>query len=168
MSDPVYHGVAKCRWCGGRFLKIYGWQWRCETDECFEKCTAEAIMVREPVAGRSPFYYLPLPLQVDVERATIKRVLVWGSAGISKSYGARMSLYKRCQKLPGYQALLLRCTLDQLRKNHLQFMDAEAKALGECKFVGSYPMHMAFENGSKMYAGYCDDITDIGQHIEPE
>jgi hypothetical protein len=79
-----------------------------------------------------------------------------------------MALYKQCQKIAGTQALLLRCTLDQLRKNHLQFMDAESKALGGCKFVGSYPMHMAFENGSKMYAGYCDDNADIGQHLGPE
>lgn len=171
MTDP--HKVARCRWClaagrPGRFVQQFGWQWRCEHEECFDRCVAEAIRHPHPEADASPFFYLPLPLQVEAEQSQVKRLLVWGAAGISKSFGARMSLYKRCQKFPGYQALLLRCTLDQLKKNHLVFMEGEAAVLGECKYVGSYPIHMAFKNGSRMYAGYCDDEADVGQHLGPE
>lgn len=168
-----HHAVARCRWClaagrDGFFIRQFGWQWRCEHDECFERCVHYAIRHRQPQPGKSEFFYLPLPLQVETEEAPWKRTLVWGAAGISKSFGLRMALYRQCQAIAGAQVLLLRCTLDQLRKNHLQFMDAEADVLGGAKFVGSYPMHMKFDNGSRLYAGYCDDLADIGQHLGPE
>ena len=169
-EDRAYHKIAVCRWCSGRFYRIYGWQWRCETDACFDRCVAHAIL-KENVADdtESPYFYLPLPLQVDIEESPIKRLLVWGPVGISKSFGARMSLYKRCRKIAGYQALLLRCTYDQLEKNHLKYMPAECSALGDATYKENNKRpKVKFENGSELSMGYCADESDIPQHSGPE
>lgn len=166
--DGIYHAVARCRWCGGRFERIYGWQWICESPHCAERMVTAAMLPKErPIEG-SPFLFLPLPLQIEIDEHPAKRLLVWGPAGISKSFGSRWHLYRRCRQIPGYQALLLRCTLEQLRTNHLEFMKGEAEHLGDAKYVGGNERRMYFDNGAMIKAGYCDDASDIGQHLGPE
>jgi hypothetical protein len=166
----VIHPKAKCRWCGGPFEKIYGWQWICTNPPCAERQIAQAVMAAAPEEGQSPYLFLPLPLQVDIEDSPFKRLLIWGPAGISKSYGGRWHLYKRCRKIEGYQALLLRCTYDQLYKNHLKYMAWEARQLGDAKFLDgtNKPKQMQFENASTLFMGFCQHEADIGQHLGPE
>jgi hypothetical protein len=167
-STPKYHTVAVCRWCGGRFVFVWGEQWVCETAACAARQVAGALTKAEAVDGESPYLFLPLPLQVEIEDSPIKNLLVWGPVGISKSFGGRMHLYKRCRKIPGYRALLLRCTYDQLNKNHLQFAAAEARALGDAKYKGGSEKQFHFDNESVIFMGYLDDEADIGQHMGPE
>jgi hypothetical protein len=171
-ENRVTHAVARCRWCKGRFVRVYGFQWLCESIECAYRQVADAV-VKDPWPtedGVSPFLFLPLPLQVDIEELPVKRLLVHGPAGIAKSYGGRWHLYKRCRKIRGYRALLLRCTYDQLYKNHLQFMTDEAAQLGDAKFINAtnQPKQMKFANGSVVFFGYCDSESDIDQHMGPE
>lgn len=149
-------------------MQIFGFQWICETSACAAREVAHAIRKAESVSFPSPFLYLPLPLQVDIEESPVKRLLVHGSRGVSKSYGGRWSLYARCRKIAGYSAMLLRCTYDQLEKNHLKYMDAEAKLLGDAKYEKGSVKRMVFENGSEVRFGYCQDKADISQHIGPE
>jgi phage terminase large subunit len=162
------HGVARCRWCGGPFGQVFGFQWLCLTLACAERCIANAIAKPEDSAFDSPLLYLPLPLQVETEEHPVRRLLVHGPSGISKSFGGRWSLYARCRKIPGYTALLLRCTYDQLEKNHLRFMPAEAELLGDAEYKSGNPKRMVFENGSEIRFGYCEDKADIEQHVGPE
>jgi phage terminase large subunit len=163
----VYHAVAKCRWCGGRFVKVLG-HWFCESEPCAARQRAEAVTNLAAVEGDSPYLFVPLPLQVDTDCIPTKRLLVHGAAGVSKSYGGRWSAYKWARKIPGFRVLLLRCTYDQLEKNHLQFMSAEAKLLGDAKYFSGNPKHMEFTNGSDVRFGYCDDDGDIVQHLGAE
>lgn len=166
--DGVFHAVARCRWCGGRFERIYGWQWICETRHCAERMIDAAMFPHERVLDGSPFLFLPLPLQVDIDEHPAKRLLVLGPAGISKSFGSRWHLYKRCRKYKGYQALLLRCTLEQLRTNHLEFMKGEAEKMGDARYVGGNEKRMYFDNGAMIKAGYCDSADDIEGHLGNE
>lgn len=142
-------------------------QWLCENAECADRQRAHAVLKTQPVAGESPFLYLPFPLQVDIEESPVRRLLVHGEVGISKSYGLRWSLYKRCRAIPGYQALLLRETLPQLTLNHLQFMEREEKLLGDCEYKPG-PRRMQFENDSIIHFGFCKDEDDIRQWRGPE
>lgn len=172
-SDPQkYHQIAKCRWCGGRFTFVFGEQWVCETFACAERQIANALKKAVPLPGESPFMFLPLPLQVEIEDSPIKRLAVWGPVGISKSYGLRMHVYARCRKIPGYRALLLRATSDQLYKNHLQFMHGEALQLGDAEFKmggGKIPPQMGFTDiDSIVFMGHLQDRGDIAQHMGPE
>ena len=172
IQQHTFHGVAKCRWCGGRFLKIFDAVWRCESEACFQRCDQHALKYQAVLPDASPYFFLPLPLNADLIESPWKRTLLAGAAGSSKSFGARRSLYVICRDRPGLRALLLRCTNDELIKNHLQFMTLEAVELGRCgvsaKYFGGNPKHMQFENTADILTGYCDDIADIPRHLGNE
>lgn len=164
MNDPIRHRVAKCRWCGGPFVKTFNY-WLCESPGCAARQLEHAVAKREPIDGASPYLFVPLPLQVDLLTSTVKRLLMAGAAGASKSYGARWLVYILCRKFPGFRALLLRCSLEELNRNHLQWIPAEAAQLGDCKWSGGNVRTLTFENGSMVYCGYCDDSSDIPRHL---
>lgn len=125
-------------------------------------------MRREEVKdGESPYLFLPLPVQVEMDESTVKHLLIAGARGVAKSYGSRWHLYKRCAKIPGYTALLLRCTYDELNKNHLQFMAAESQQIG-ATYKGGNVREMSFPNSSTIFAGYCDDQSDVKRHVGNE
>lgn len=172
------HAVARCRWCGGPFQRVYGKHWICLTSECADKQIAHAFAKDVAGADESPWHMLPLPFQVDVEEHPVKRLLVHGAVGVAKSYFARWYAYRRLRQVPGFRALLLRASYDQLNKNHLQFMDDEARIIGKrFKWTpqGSSPnarqmrcSHGANDPTSVLFAGYLADEGDIAQHIGPE
>jgi hypothetical protein len=174
-GSPRRHSVAHCRWCGGQFVQVFGYQWLCETKACADRQIAHAVLRQTPIPGLSPYAFLPLPFQVEVELHPAKRLLVHGAAGVSKSYFGRWYAYKRCLEIPGFNALMIRATYDQLLKNHMIFMPAEAKVLG-FKWTGlSGPnarqaqfTHADDLPTSTLFFGYCQDEGDIAQHIGPE
>jgi hypothetical protein len=175
MSEPVYHAVARCRWCGGKFVRVYDLQWLCETPACAARQISHARKKHpdreDPTDGASPYLFLPLPLGVELSENTTKRLLIEGPRGTGKSVTGRWHLYSEAEKYPGYTALLLRCTLDQLWKNHLMFVEQELELLGgkEHAVWKERPVrHVRFANGSQIIMGYCQDKSDIGQHIGPE
>lgn len=122
--------------------------------------------------GLSPYLYLPLPLQVDMELSPFKRLLVAGAAGACKSYGARWLAYRESIKTPGLQTLLLRCTFDELEKNHLKYIPAEVALLNAngigCKWTGGNRPKLAFENDALISMGYCDDSSDVDRQLGAE
>jgi hypothetical protein len=168
----TYHRVAKCRWCGGRFVKIHNAIWRCESEACFARCEAHAIRYTAVADDASPYFFLPLPLNVDLLESPWKRTLIAGAAGSSKSFGARRAAYAICRMRPGIRVLLLRCTNDELVKNHLQFMPMESVELGRCDITAKYsagnPKKLECENGAVIATGYCDDAADIPRHLGAE
>lgn len=70
--------------------------------------------------------------------------------------------------------LLLRCTYDQLNKNHLKFMAAEADQIGKdrVKWTGGNVRQMVFFHEGHPDAiiamGYCQDEGDISQFVGQE
>lgn len=99
--------------------------------------------------------------------------MVHGAQGVSKSYFGRMYAYDRCLSVPGFRVLLLRRTYDELNKNHMQFMESEARALG-AKWTqsGINAKQMRFLHGDDpeaiIFAGSCQDEGDIKAHVGPE
>jgi len=180
-ARPITHRVAVCRWCGGRFYRAHERppQWLCLSAACAERQIAASIrrtvpeiLEGTPDAG-SPWLFLPLPLNVDLIESPYKRTLMAGAAGSSKSYGARWLAYRECLNRPGIRVLLLRCTFDELFKNHGQYMAAEAAQLstfghGSVKYLGSYYKSCNFENGSVILTGHCQYDADIAKHLGQE
>jgi len=169
IGAPVLHAVAKCRWCGGRFRKMDERHWICTTEQCAERQLAQAM--RRAGNDTGPILFLPLPLQIDVDEDPTTNLLVAGAAGVSKSTGCRWNLYRKCRKIAGYRALLLRCTYDQLQKNHLAMMPAELEALGDATYKAQQRVaifHHEDGNDAMIFAGYCDKPADIAQHVGPE
>lgn len=169
------HAVARCRWCKGPFVQLYGVQWICDTLECARKQLAHSMYsIAEPTPGRSPWYYVPLPIQVDIETIALtswKHALIAGAAGTAKSHGARHLLYRLCQQIAGLRCLMLRNSYDSLHKNHLQYMDDEAIQVGGI-YTGGNVRQMRFPHDNApdavMFAGYCEHEKDIPQHTGPE
>lgn len=169
------HAVARCRWCGQPFVLLYNTHWLCSTEACARQQLRHAMFsVRAPTPGRSPWHYIPLPVQVDIETvamATWKHSLIAGAAGTSKSHGSRYLIYRLCKRIAGLRVLLLRVTYDQLLKNHTSYMDAEAPEVGGIWTGGNVrQMRFPHPNGpdALMFCGYCDSEKDISQHIGPE
>jgi len=169
IGAPQLHAVARCRWCQKPFMRMDERHWICSTRECADRQLAAAM--RKAGDDTGPILFLPLPLQIDVDENPITNLLVAGAAGVSKSTGCRWNAYRRCRQIAGYRALLLRCTYDQLQKNHLQFIPAETKALGDATYKAQ-PRLTTFthddNNDALIFAGYCDVQADIAQYVGPE
>jgi hypothetical protein len=167
-SDRARHPVARCCWCLGPFVKIFEKHWICASEACALRQLAGSIRRDIDIPGEeSPYLFVPLPRQIDIEYSTVPKLLVAGAAGTSKSYGARWLAYKFCHRIPGARVLIVRCTYDQLNKNHLQYMPNEAYQLG-ARYTGGNVRQMAFGNGAIIYAGYCQNESDIPQWVGPE
>src|SRR6188768_327994 len=167
-ADAQVHPVAVCRWCKGQFRRIHQAHWICCTEACAERQLAHAIERNTVAEGDSPYLYVPLPLQVDIDESPVRHLLVAGAAGTAKSTSARWGLYKRCRDVDGYRALILRATFPELEKNHLQFMTRESQLLGDARYVGFQAREMRFSNGAVIYGGSCDDERALSRHIGAE
>ena len=165
VPSGVPHPIARCRWCGGPFFPVFTTWWACAQAPCVARQMAHAIW-GDP-RGEAPIF-LPLPLQVEIQESQAKRLLVAGAGGASKSYGGRRLLYSECRRYAGYRALLLRCTYDELSKNHLQYMPMEAEAFG-ARYLGGNQRQMIFEkddgNDSMIFMGFCENARDIVKHL---
>jgi hypothetical protein len=175
MSTPLIHGTAKCRWCGGPFRQIFHFHWVCTTPACAQRQLAHARRKDPatdalPADGSSPYLFVPLPLGVELAENETKRLLVEGPRGTGKSVTGRWHLYAESERFPGYQSLIIRCTLLQLHANHVLSMQREEKLPG----MGAWKYHerplrmMSHDNGSNIFIGYCQDASDIGQYIGQE
>jgi hypothetical protein len=172
VPPKITHKVARCRWCAGKFERIYTSQWICGNGTCADRCVEQAMAFPHRDAQESPWFYLPLPMQVDGRLADTTHLLIAGAAGSSKSHGMRMDFYHFCRTIRGFRGLLLRCTYDELYKNHLQFCAGEAAQLGDAKFSGGgggQPKQMAFpDQDSILFFGYCEHDADIARHLGAE
>jgi hypothetical protein len=80
-----------------------------------------------------------------------------------------MYVYGRARKIAGYRGLLLRCTYDQLKKNHLQFIPGElAQFANGARWLGGNENRAILENDAQIYMGYCQNDADIAQHMGVE
>lgn len=153
-------------------MQIYGYHWVCESPPCAERQIRHArrrnLESDEiPADGTSPYLFVPLPLGVELAENDTKRLLIEGPRGTGKSVTGRWHLYAESERFPGYQSLLIRCTLKQLHANHVMAMKLEAPALG-AKLIERPLVYTAFPNGSNLFVGYCMDPGDIGQYIGQE
>lgn len=134
---------------------------------------AHAIPFPHRDLQESPWFWLPLPLNVEGRESTIPNLLIAGAAGSAKSHGMRMDFYQDCRTIRGFRGLMMRCSYDELYKNHLQWMPAEAAALGEgWKFAGGgggQPKQMSFAPmDAVIFMGYCEHEADIPRHLGAE
>ena len=166
---PALHEIARCLWCGKPFRRMGEEHWICSTDACADRQLAAAM--RKAGQSSGPILFLPLPLQIEVGENTTTNLLVAGAAGVSKSVGCRWNLYKKCREIPGFRSLLIRRSYPELERNHLGHMAREAKLLGDATYKAQARVmvfHHDDDNDAMIQAGYCDDASDIQQHIGQE
>ena len=109
--------------------------------------------------------YRPTPKQVEFHKSTARFVLFGGAVGGGKSQALRLDAYKRCLYQPGYQALLLRRTLVELKDTHVIRAQAEVAPFSG-RVVGDEEVR--FPNGSRIRMGYCDRKGDEQRFLSSE
>lgn len=138
--------------------------WVCPTDACRERQLKWAM---DDLEGK--LYYLPNPRQVELEEAVASQlytaVCIGGARAGSKSKAWRMIAERYCQTLPNFTVLFLRRELKPLIRNHLRFVQKEAKLLGG-KFTN---MKLTFPaTDSETEFGHCATRKDWEQYIGAE
>jgi hypothetical protein len=90
-------------------------------------------------------------------------LLALGTRNTGKSWTLRWDAIIRCLMFPGFKALLLRRTVPDLRKSHLQFIPMEMARLGGVYL--STTMEARFPNGSLIQFSHCEKMTDVVNYL---
>lgn len=161
-SAPVGPG-AVCCWCAAALAWAHG-AWWCPTPRCTAKQAEYAISISDKGAAR--YLYVPTPKQVEFHASPAKNRLFGGAAGGSKSHAIRWGMYRRALAIDGYEGLLLRRTMPELRKTHLRRMAREVPMLGgvyrKTEYIAEFP------NGSLIECGHLDDESAVDKYLSTE
>lgn len=120
--------------------------------------------------GKPTVMYTPSERESDgVSKArefhacTIPNVLLHGPRGTGKSTILRFDAHMRAMAHPGFTYLILRRTMPQLRKSHLNFIEGEMKKLGgrfnKTENVAYYPE--VDGKVSKGFFSHCETEADV-------
>lgn len=154
--------AATCCWCGVVLRqKSEGGPWWCVAEACEDRQRAWGMW--HPRVG---YVFVPTPKQVDFLSSPAKHRLFGGAAGPGKSHAARWGLYRKCFTVPGFEALMLRRTMPELRKSHLRRVVREKEIL-EAEFKKTESV-LEFPNGSLLEFGHLEDDDAVSKYLSSE
>lgn len=104
---------------------------------------------------------VPNPKQRLFFESQAKHTAYGGARGGGKSYAMRRKLVLLCMRYERISVLLLRRTLQELRKNHIQPLLFELSGYAAYK---KDERCFIFPNGSRLELGYCDNDGDLMQY----
>jgi hypothetical protein len=112
--------------------------------------------------------YLPTPMQVLGHQSTEPYVLLGGARGGGKSQFLRWEFHRRCLAVPGYQAIIFRRLLEELKLYHIKRARKEVELLtgGRGRLVGDD--YIDYGNGSQLHWGHAKDVGDEGKYLGSE
>jgi hypothetical protein len=152
------HSRAQCCWCKRALVQHEGIWW-CPNPPCAQAQIDHAV-VAQPKKGPAKLLYVPTPKQVEFD--AVPRSI--GSTAVRQArqiHAARWRLYRKCLRIPGFEALLLRQTFPELEKTHLRRMAAEVPMLGG-EFIESKRLAKFRHKDGRMSlieCGHMDDDT---------
>lgn len=125
---------------------------------------------------KEPFnwFYLPIPKQVEMHACRIPNVGFGGAAGGSKSHGSRWDAYRHCWAIPGFHAIIMRRTFQELKRNHMNKARLECLKIND--YLGKEVMQYVpseFEirfahNNSLITFGHCQNPGDEEKYLGDE
>jgi hypothetical protein len=121
--------------------------------------------------GKPVCIYDPWPHQLLFHASTAPNLLELGTRGTGKSVMIRWDAIMRCLAIPGFQALIVRRTMPELRKSHLTSIPLDMKKLGgeENGYVWLSTFSLAkFPNGSQITFAHCETEADILNFLSSE
>lgn len=106
--------------------------------------------------GKIVHGYVPTPKGLDFHESIAPNCVIEGSRGTGKSTIIRNDAHMRALAYPGYNYLIIRRTMPELKRSHLRFIDREMLAFGAKPFnktdgIAYYP------NGSTGFFAQCED-----------
>ena len=162
------HPQARCCWCQSPLVYsqvVDCYCWLCPTEACWRRQVRYALDLTIKGKGRT-IRFVPVPKQVVFHESTAKNILWGGAAGPGKSTGARWWLYDRCLKVAGFEALLLRETMPQLRQTHIRRMEKEQGLVGAEWYKTENTLR--FPNGSLIQCGHMEDADAVQNYLSTE
>lgn len=154
--------AAICCWCRGPLeQRSAGGPWWCATEACELRQRTWGLYHQK--AG---YVFVPAPKQVEFLANPAKNRLFGGAAGPGKSHAARWGLYRKCHTIPGFEALILRRTMPELRKSHLRKLVRE-KDIFEADWKKTESV-LEFPNGSLLEFGHMEDDDAVGKYLSSE
>ena len=100
----------------------------------------------------------PNPKQKEFFSSRAKYTAYGGARGGGKSWALRRKLIGLCLNYAGIRCLLIRRTLGEVKSNHLIPM---LKEYGDILSYSEGEKAISFQNGSKIYFGYCSCDRDV-------
>ena len=100
---------------------------------------------------------VPAERQREFFASRAKFTAYGGARGGGKSWALRRKVVLMCLRYGGLKALLVRRSLPELRSNHLYGILAE---LGDAVSYSERDKCVLFQNGSKLFLGYCSSERD--------
>lgn len=79
--------------------------------------------------GAMHYFYNPTPIAVPFHASKTRNILFGGAAGGSKSHSARWDALRHCPVIPDFKAIIMRRTMEELRRNHLANVRKECREL---------------------------------------
>lgn len=178
---PPLLSRATCCWCHQPLKRQAPDQpWMCWTPACWAQITKWSMAAAPRDArGRiktapngdtmvKEWLFVPTPRQVDFMDCGKKYRMFGGAAGPGKSHAGRWWLYRLCLEIPGFEALILRETLAEIRRTHLRRMIKEAPRLGLKGPTLTPPFELRFPNGSLIELGGMDDAQAVERYLSAE
>jgi len=120
------------------------------------------------------WFYLPTPKQVEMHSCRFPNVGFGGAAGGSKSHGSRWDAYRHCFAIPGFRAIIMRRTFQELKRNHMDKARQEVKRINDflgrevLEFVPSEFEIRFTHNGSLIIFGHCQNPGDEDKYLSDE
>lgn len=124
--------------------------------------------------------YTPTPRGVTLHATRdsgVNNVLWGGSAGGTKSYSARWEGISEClfTTRDDYRAIIVRRELEELRRTHLDDIDAEARKIGEAlgddkavKVTSQPPVATFRKTSAKIIFGHCQNPGDEEKYLSED
>lgn len=160
---------AVCCWCRLALVWIEG-NWWCSTDACAARQAKWSVTRTDRHGAVVQWFYVPSPKQVEFHESPAKNRLFGGAAGGSKSHALRWGMYQKALTIPGYEGLLLRRTMPELRRTHLRRMAREVPMLGGVYRKSEYVAEFSHPNGdvSLVECGHLEDEAAVDKYLSSE
>ena len=113
--------------------------------------------------GVETVLYEPQPYQRPYHESNTDHLLALGTRNTGKSHVMRWDAIIRCMIFPGFKVLLIRRTIPDLRKSHLNFIDLEMEAIGGVFIWNTFEAR--FPNHSKIQFTHCEKMTDVANFL---
>jgi hypothetical protein len=125
--------AATCCWCKSPLVQAEGVWWcgNVADASCRLKQSDHAVArIDRKTERRVGWLYVPTPKQAEFAGHPAKNRLFGGAAGPGKSHAARWSIYRKCMSIQGFEALIIRKTMPELKKSHIRKLRRDRQVLG--------------------------------------
>jgi len=133
---------------------------------CLPCIIAKGAIYRTEPDGTINVLYVPTDALARYHASTCPNLLMEGSRGTGKSTAGRWDFHMRALAYSGYTYLVLRRTMPELKKSHLQFTNWEMEQLGG--FYHNTDNIAMYPNSSRGYYAMAETEADVMKYLSSQ